>query len=76
MFEFSTCTNNKEKRCTGLFIGACLSIIALLSLTCGTWSAVTILYNNAGIEGVYSTNSRYMQRLVLSLVYSRILPRN
>ena len=64
MFEFSTCTNVKEKRCTGLFIGACLSIIALLSLTCGTWSAVTILYNNAGVEGVYSSNSRYMQRWV------------
>ena len=63
MFDFSTCTNTKEKRCIGIFIGTSLSIIALLSLTCGTWSAVTILYNNAGIDGIYSSNSRYMQRL-------------
>ena len=32
-----------------------------MTLTSGTWAAVTVLWNNAGIDGKYG-NHRYVQR--------------
>lgn len=64
IYDYATCLTKDNRRCLSLFIATSLTLVACFTLTCGTWSAVKILYNNAGLEGAYTNfapNTRYLQ---------------
>ena len=64
--DVAKCVTEGQKRCCCLWIGALLSITAVLTLASGTWAAVTILWNNKGMQGSYATQNGYTSRYVTS----------